>query len=182
MTIDGYLLGTCVLSLLSRPEGDPLLARVIARLNALREAIPLYMSSISWGEIEYGWRSGAPDRLRDADRALLTQFVPLLVTRRTGEAYAEIKAALFERYAPKAERGKKARVEQLVEPLSGHALGVQENDIWIAAQASERNLVLATGDRMRRIKTVVESIPSLRFEDWTQPWAPSTAIPSEPAR
>lgn len=168
MAIEGYLLDTCVLSLLSRPPGHPLFERVIARLNSLRNAAPIYMSSISWGEIEYGWRSGAPDRLRDSDRMLLTQFLPLLVTRRTGETYAEIKAALFERYAPKSIRGKKARVEQLTEPSSGHALGVQENDIWIAAQASERNLVLATGDRMRRIKAVIEGVGYPRFEDWTQ--------------
>ena len=169
MAIDGYLLDTCVLSLLSRPADDPLLERLNTHLSRLRNTIPLYMSSISWGEIEYGWRSGAPDRLRDADRKLLTQFLPLLVTRRTVEAYAEIKAKLFERYAPRVARGKRARVEQLIEPLSGHALGVQENDIWIAAQASERNLVLATGDRMQRIKAIIEGVGFPRFENWIQP-------------
>ena len=38
--------------------------------------------------------------------------------------------------------------------------------MWLAAQAFERNLVLVTGDRMRRIKSVIAAIDTLKFEDW----------------
>lgn len=36
---------------------------------------------------------------------------------------------------------------------TGKALGLDENDVWIAAHAKERDLVLVTADgRMRRIQ------------------------------
>jgi predicted nucleic acid-binding protein len=137
-------------------------------MMSLHDVEPLYMSCISWGEIEYGWRVSADDRLREDDRKGLTQFKTLTVTRTTSEAYAEIMARLFEKYAPKEKRAKKRRVEQLTDPLSGYALGVQENDVWLAAQAFERNLVLVTGDRMRRIKSVIAAVDTLTFEDWAK--------------
>ena len=46
-------------------------------------------------------------------------------------------------------------------------LGIDENDLWIAAQAIEHNLVLVTNDEMKRIKHVAG--PVLDIEDWTEP-------------
>ena len=43
------------------------------------------------------------------------------------------------------------------------ALGVDVNDIWIAAVAVERNLVLLTEDRMDVIRVCV---PEIRFDNW----------------
>jgi len=162
----GYLLDTNILSLLTRAKDDPGRLKVQTKVASLDGVEPLYMSAVSWGEIEYGWRSGAKDLLRDYDRGMLTRFRTLTVTQNTGEAYAEIKARLFDKYAPQEMRSKKRRVEQLKDPLSGYELGVQENDVWLAAQAFERNLVLVTGDRMRRIKSVIAAIDTLKFEDW----------------
>lgn len=163
----GYLLDTNILSYLSYPAESPCRLRIEAHMAALAKDALVCMSAISWGEIEYGWRFSETQRIREKDREAMTRFYLLKVSRDTGEAYAEIKARLFEKYAPQEMRFKKRRVEQLKDPLSGHALGVQENDVWIAAQAFERNLVLVTGDRMHRIKSVIDGIGVLKFDDWT---------------
>lgn len=164
--LSGYLLDTTILSYLTYPEGNPFHQRVQDRLESLDPASPLYMSAVSWGELEYGWRTGAKTLLRDNDRELLTRFVTLQVTKKTGLAYAELKARLFERFAQKELRAKSKRVEQLKDPLTGYALGVQENDVWIVAQAVERGLVLVTQDKMIRIKEVTGDMELVGFEDW----------------
>jgi len=51
----------------------------------------------------------------------------------------------------------------LVDPVTAKVLGIQENDLWIAAQAIERNLILVTNDGMSRIREIASE---LRIEDW----------------
>jgi predicted nucleic acid-binding protein len=45
------------------------------------------------------------------------------------------------------------------------ALGVDVNDVWIAAVALERNLTLLTEDRMDTIRNCV---PEIRIENWLE--------------
>jgi predicted nucleic acid-binding protein len=54
----------------------------------------------------------------------------------------------------------------LVDPLTAKCLGIQENDLWIAAQAYESNLVLVTHDKMDRLREVASDL--LAFEDWAE--------------
>jgi predicted nucleic acid-binding protein len=43
-------------------------------------------------------------------------------------------------------------IEEWVDKATGQKLGIDENDLWMCAQAKERNLVLVTADgRMKRI-------------------------------
>ena len=46
------------------------------------------------------------------------------------------------------------RVPDLWERTPDKLLGIQENDLWLASQAMERDLVLVTGDRMKHIVEV----------------------------
>lgn len=89
---------------------------------------------------------------------------PLPVRETTGMYYGQLRARLFEKFAPKEKRTKGLRPEQLTEPVTSLELGIQENDLWIAAQASEYNLVLATNDKMLRIREVASGL--LRIESW----------------
>ncbi|MCH7920211.1 MAG: hypothetical protein IIC50_19795 [Planctomycetes bacterium] len=73
-----------------------------------------------------------------------------------------LRAALFDKYAPKKNR-KGLRPEQLIDPVTSKGLGVQENDIWIASQALEHNLVLVTNDQMNHLREVASD---LRVENW----------------
>jgi len=53
---------------------------------------------------------------------------------------------------------------QLVDPVTSLELGIQENDIWIAAQAISRNLTLVTNDAMWRIRNIAGK--SLHIDNW----------------
>ena len=58
----------------------------------------------------------------------------------------------------------------MYDAIAARELGFDENDLWIVAQAVERNLVLVTSDKMNRIRDTVRSLyRELRFEDWTEP-------------
>jgi len=88
----------------------------------------------------------------------------LNVSRSTTSVYGDLRARLFEKYAPRKKRTKRRRPEQLQSPVTSKELGIHENDLWIAAQAIERNLVLVSNDaHMKRIRDVA---PELQVEDW----------------
>ena len=139
-----------------------------ARANAV-----LLTSTVVLGEIEYGIRTapkGMLQVLNDLRAQVDVQFVHrrflLDVSRFTTIVYGDLRARLFEKYAPRNKRTKKLRPEQLQCPVTSKELGIQENDIWIAAQAIERNLVLVSNDaHMKRIRNIA---PELRVEDWAK--------------
>ena len=130
----------------------------------------LVTSTIVLGEIEYGIRVAPPEKMQPlgALRAQVdVQFVHkrflLAPERSTALVYGDLRARLFKKFAPKKRRRKGLRPEELIDPVTTKELGIQENDLWIAAQAVERNLILVTNDAMARIQEVV---PKLRVEDW----------------
>lgn len=162
----GYLLDTNIISYWFKP-GTPENREVVAHIAGLDDGTPLRVSAITFGEIEYGHRVvSTADSLKQAqfNHFVQTQLPDVLDVRKTTRIYyGQIRARLFEKYAPR--RGRKAlRPEQLVDPATGKTLGIQENDIWIAAQAVEYNLVLVTNDRMTHLSEVVGDI--LDIENW----------------
>jgi len=139
------------------------------KLLADTDAI-LLTSTVVLGEIQYGLRVAPAERrqsLEEFRAQINAQFVHrrllLDVSRTTAVQYGDLRARLFEKYAPRKRRRKGLRAEELVSPTTGKELGIQENDLWIAAQAVERNLILVANDKMRPIQ---EAIPELRAEDW----------------
>ena len=170
----GYLLDTNAISDWldsTQKRHKPVSKRVdqCARENAI-----LLTSTIVLGEIEYGIRDAPKEKLESLDALrdqVEVQFVHkrllLEVSRSTALVYGDLRAKLFNKYAPRAKRKKVRRPEELVCPTTSKELGFQENDLWIAAQAIERNLVLVSNDsHMKRIRDVA---PELRVEDWAQP-------------
>ena len=145
--------------------------KVQAAAEERRGVRPLYVSAVSLGEIAYGHEvnpAGAGPR-REAFVEFVREGLPqtLEVSRHTAEHYGRIRALLFEQFGPKSRRTKAKRPEELYDPTSGRDLGIQENDLWIVAQAAERNLVLVTHDRLARIKEVLGNLePGVRIEDW----------------
>jgi len=56
------------------------------------------------------------------------------------------------------------RQNQLKNPLAAKEMQIQENDLWLAAQALAYNLVLITSDRMQ---TILELAPKeLKHKLW----------------
>ena len=166
----GYLIDTQTISYWFDEESEN--HEAVQSAAKLRPAdSPLYISAISLGEIEYGHTvdpSGAGahrDAFVNFVRDELPQVLP--VSRHTAEPYGQIRAALFGRIGPKPKRSKKKRAEELCDPTTGRELGIDENDLWIVAQAAERNLVLVTHDKLVRIRETLNDLEfSVRIEDW----------------
>jgi tRNA(fMet)-specific endonuclease VapC len=140
--------------------------RVCQRIQRLPAGTLLVISAITLGEIEYGLRAldAAPDFEAEFAGFIHEQLPMVLsVTATTRIDYGSIRARLFRKYAPGELRRKVRWPEQLLDPVTGLTLGIQENDLWIAAQAVEHNLVLVSNDRLTRLR---EAAPELRVENW----------------
>lgn len=163
----GYLLDTNTVAYWLDPR-HPEHENVLKRIEDLPAGTMLAISAVTLGEIEYGRRvnprpqPGPPEEFQEFLAERLPYRFP--VNDAVAASYGSLRAALFERYAPKRARQGKLRPEQLVDPVTARELGIQENDVWIAAQAIEYNLVLVTHDRMRRVAEVAEG--RLSIEDW----------------
>ncbi len=139
----------------------------------------VYVSRITIAEIEYGLKlyvSADPPRRAKAEAAMRVYKNVRDIDKDTTEHYASIRAELFRRYAPRdaKNRVKQVRPERLVDKTTGQFLGIQENDLWIAAIAVEYNMVLVTDDRMARIQEVA---PNLSIAPWKRP---PTSPPTSP--
>lgn len=163
--MDGYLLDTNMISYWydeEKPEHDA----VRQHIESLPNASPLAISVITLGEIEYGHRCVSETdtiRQRDYSRFIVTQIPRVLdISRHAGKLYGQVRAEAFNKWA---ESRKHKRPEQLVDPVTGRELGIQENDLWICAQALEQNLVLVTNDNMARIREVTSE---LQVENWAR--------------
>jgi len=80
--------------------------------------------------------------------------------------YAKLRAKLFQLYAPRDAKGRAVTnyVSEWVDPTNDKKLGVQENDVWVAALALAHNLTLVTADKMDHIKAAAG--PDLNHENW----------------
>jgi tRNA(fMet)-specific endonuclease VapC len=101
----------------------------------------------------------ARSQQRQSNLALIQSFLLGLyiypIDPTTAEIYGNLKAAVFDRYAPKdkAQR-RKTKITQL---------GIGENDLWIAAVALQHKLTLLTTDRdFFRI----QAVQSFDLESW----------------
>ncbi len=129
------------------------------------------VSVITLGEIEYGRAAnpgGMGGRLDEYSRFVRESLPRILeVSEHTAEPYGRVRTKLVERFPPPGGWSKKKRAEQLYDPIAAREFGIDENDLWLVAQAIERNLVLVTNDRMTRIRETVRQVePSFAFENW----------------
>jgi len=163
--LDGYLLDTCLLSALLDPTkvNHP---AVCSAIDNLQEDAPKYVSVITFAELRFGIRLAAlrgdnnTERLDKIVHAAKTH-PPLNVTKHTAEEYGFIKAELANKYLDKALRkdGRPRWIEEWVDKATGQKLQIDENDLWLCAQAKERNLVLLTAEKkILRINAVVSEI------------------------
>ena len=165
--MDGYLLDTNIFDYLT-DRADVFHAPVQRVFAQVPDATPVFISAITAGEVEYGIQAnpGMSEARRLDLLSAVAQFPVLGVTSGAGTHFGKVRAVLFERNIRNGKRS--LRPEQLVDPVTSLRLGVQENDLWIVAQALEHNLTLVTHDR--RMRPVWEAAgPALRVEDWADP-------------
>lgn len=128
------------------------------------------ISVVTLAEVRCGLRTAQnmPDEQRTAVQDAMDRYpVVLPITEHTAEYYSKIRSKLFIDHSPRNERGRLTRrwVEDLTDSTTEKSLGIQTNDIWIAAQAMEKNLVLVTADQMRHIASL-QLNPGLRIVYW----------------
>ncbi len=168
--MDGYLFDTNAVSPLwnvRHPEHD-----IIKDFFTSVSQSPVWLSTIVLAEIEYGMKI-TPEMDIDSQNQVRHEMSnhPFIldIDKHTIGPYSDLRAELFKKYSPRNRRGRLTVKwpEDLIERTSAKELGVQENDIWIAAQAIQYNLILVTDDSMQRLVKVSENIDyPLRIARW----------------
>jgi predicted nucleic acid-binding protein len=146
--MDTYLLDTNLVSVLYDAE-RPNHVAVRNALAGFDPTSPQLVSAITIGELRFGLAlSRAAGRPLAHIEACIerTEEHPLAeVGRYTAEAFGYVKSSIalqrvdIQRRIPRWVEGWSDRV-------TGQLLQIDENDLWIAAQAVERNLVVVTSD------------------------------------
>lgn len=166
--VRGYLLDTNIVAYWF-DEGKPEHMPVAKHIASLPADSPLRISAVTLGEIEYGHKveSREPTSIQAQFSSSVRDRLGniLDIRRSTAAYYGSLRASLFDKYAPKKRR-KGLRPEQLTDPITSLDLGIQENDLWIAAQAIEHNIVLVSHDGLDHIRTVAGDV--LEIEDWAR--------------
>lgn len=147
----GYIYDTSVLSALldARHQRHADIASAVA---SLPEEANHFVSAVSLAELTFGVRMSetfAPSRLPALEQMLINvrAYGVLEVGHHTSAAYAELKTNLARRYLVKANRRNRPRwIEEWPLNNRGQRLQVDENDLWLCAQAKERSLTLLTAD------------------------------------
>ncbi len=127
----------------------------------------LHLPVIALGEADVGFclKGIDPNTARD-ELALFLKENGILVheiTKHTAHVYGSVKARLVKQYRPEGQKNRAKWPETWSHPVTGAELGIDECDIWIVAQAIERNFVLVTADKMARLREV---ITELRVQNW----------------
>lgn len=163
--MDTYLIDTNVISVLydaNRPNHEAV-RRAVGELG--QDSVQL-ISTVTIAELRFGLAlSRAAGRPMDHIEACIrsAEQHPLAeIGRYTGEAYAYIKSEVAKRRLDIRRRIPRW-VEGWTDRATGENLQIDENDLWIAAQALEKNLVIVTSDQDIR-DIVADAVPELRVE------------------
>lgn len=158
--MDAYLLDTTILTVFL-DSSHPKHAEISQALNALPSAAPQYVSVVALAELRFGADLAAVLGKGDLQQLkkkiqVASTYAELDITHHTATAYAELKASLAVKYLANPLRRKRPPyLENWIDQATSKALGVGENDLWMCAQAKERDLVFVTTDKkMQRIADV----------------------------
>ena len=156
----GYLFDTCAVSALLNPSHQHH-AAVNTKLASMSDSDLAFISIVTIGEMEFGLKLAESAASRHLDqfrsRIATIKTKPVLdLTKHTASVYAELKSRLALTVRRKANSQKPSRwLEDWIDDNTGKKLQIDENDLWIAAQAKERDFTLITVDRdMLRVRQV----------------------------
>jgi predicted nucleic acid-binding protein len=163
--MDTFLLDTNLVSALydARHSKHPAAVQAIAALPAGAAQL---VSVITIGELRFGLAlsRAAGQTLTHIEACLArSEAHPLAqVTRHTAAAFATVKSSIaLERINVQSRIPR--WVETWSDRVTGQSLQIDENDLWIAGQAVERNYVVLTSDQdFTRI--IAPAVPELRVQ------------------
>lgn len=161
--MDTFLLDTSVVSVLYDAR-RPNHAAVRQTIAGLDPEAPQLISAITIGELRYGLKLS-----KEAGRSMAhieacvrsAEEHPLAeIGRYTGEAFAQVKASIAMQRVDIRRRAPRW-VEEWADRVTGQMLQIDENDLWIAAQAVERNYVVVASDQ-DFVRVIGAAVPELR--------------------
>jgi len=172
-----FLIDTNIWEYWFNPKREPQHSNVLKHVAKLRQqsendknTFRVWISSVTWGEIEFGyqWQTKKEISLESQFRQFIYSVAPkeFIVNKHVTPEYGRIRVMLFEKFGPKDRKINGLRPEQLIDPVTSLQLGIQENDLWIVAQAITRNLTLVTNDKLARIQEVTGD--ELNIENWAE--------------
>jgi len=125
----------------------------------------IYLSVVVWGEVIFGAKAN-PKFPFDEYREFIHKDKPLIlpIDEHVAEVFGALKAEIFKKKSAKVFRANSGRENLLKNPIPAKDIGVDENDLWLAAQALAHNLILITGDRMQNILELAPK--NLKYELW----------------
>jgi predicted nucleic acid-binding protein len=165
--VDGYLLDTCVVSALLDGQHKNY-QNVRVSDEAIESGAPKYVSRITIAELAFGFglheaatgqsHPRATEILRRAQEYGIRE-----ISRHTAVEYAELRKNLAVTYLPNLIRSNRPRwVDQWMDRVTQETLQIDENDLWICAQAREWNLALFTTDE-QLFTRIAKADPSIKF-------------------
>jgi len=159
--IDSYLLDTGVVSCLI-DEDNVHHKWMRDQVDKIVAGGDVYICGITIAQIEYGLRLADAIHHVDANniRNALVGFETIPMGTELMRQYGIIRAGLFRRYAPRTPQGARhrgaTRASQLMDDTNDLQLGIQENDIWVVAEASLHSLHLLTTGLGRGKERIVD--------------------------
>lgn len=131
---------------------------------ALDPLAPQLVSVVTIAELRFGMAlsRAAGQPLAHIEACIeKTEEHPLAeIGRHTGESFAHVKSSVA-LHRMDIRRRIPRWVEGWTDRVTGQSLQIDENDLWIAAQAVERNFVVVTADP-DFAKIIVPAVPELR--------------------
>jgi tRNA(fMet)-specific endonuclease VapC len=137
---------------------------VTDRIQKLKNS-QIYLSVVVWGEVVFGAKANPKFNFEDYKKFIYRNKPLILpIDENVAEVFGMLKAAVFEKRSDKTLRSNAGRASLFKQPIASKVMGVDENDLWIVAQALVYNLVLVTNDRMQII--LERSPKELKYEIW----------------
>lgn len=162
--MDFYLLDTNIFSNLYNLRRDKY-SDVCSAIGALDPDAPQYLSVVVLGELLFGLRmvEGAGQDLNHIRTTIKrAEERPLAeIGLHTAEAYGEVRY-LLARHWTDTQRKLPRWVEDWKDKVTGKSLQIDENDLWLVAQAIERNYVFLTTDKKLAAR-FRPAVPDLRL-------------------
>jgi predicted nucleic acid-binding protein len=163
--VDGYLLDTCFVSALL--DGRHKNYEPVRRADESIEAgAPRYISRITIAELRFGLAlhevvTGAPHPRASEVLTRAETYIIREITKHTASEYAELRKNIAATFLD-LDKDRARWIDQWVEKVTGEKLQVDENDLWICAQAREHNLILITTDE-KMVDRISRADPVVRF-------------------
>jgi tRNA(fMet)-specific endonuclease VapC len=165
--VDGYLLDTCFASALFDAH-HKFYQSVRLADEAIESGAPRFISRISIAELMFGinlYEAESGEVHTRASQVLKRAhgYPVREVSKHTATEYAELRTKLAVTYLPSVLHSDRPRwVDQWVPRVTGEKLQVDENDLWICAQARELNLTLLTTDK-DMVARISKADPTIKF-------------------